>query len=334
MTMSCSARWLGIPWAYALGAVLLPGGPVRADYVFQTIDYSGTTVLYGINDSGQIIGDSPFHRPGSFVESGGVFTTVAVPGHGGLARGINNAGTIVGYYATGGNNFHGFIDQGGTYTTFDAPGAVYGTFATGINDAGDIVGYYRYKQDAAGIRFYSHGFLLSHGVITTFDVPGATSTLAEGINASGQIVGVSYADPRLLDASSFLLSGGAYTTIQLPGEAPDIYALGINSGGQIGGYSFDGGKAHGFVLSGSSEVDVVDPNEDPRLGLDGMYGTYVQGINDSGQVVGYYYDRRYQIHGFLATPVPEPSGLLLLTIGALSVAAHRLTRSQRRRRTR
>jgi uncharacterized membrane protein len=45
------------------------------------------------------------------------------------------------------------------------------------------VGWY---SDAGG---KGHGFLLDQGNYTTLDVPGATDTHANGINASGQIVG-------------------------------------------------------------------------------------------------------------------------------------------------
>ena len=43
----------------------------------------------------------------------------------------------------------------------------------------------------------SHGFLLSHGQFTTVDFPGALGTLANGINASGDIVGRYLADDGL-----------------------------------------------------------------------------------------------------------------------------------------
>ena len=31
----------------------------------------------------------------------------------------------------------------------------------------------------------------------------------------------------------------------------------------------------------------------------GANGTYANGINDSGQIVGYYYDSNYDVHGFV-----------------------------------
>jgi probable HAF family extracellular repeat protein len=53
------------------------------------------------------------------------------------ARGINNAGQIVGWY-TDGNDFHGFVYGSGTYTNIDVTNTG-PTQAYGINDAGQIV---------------------------------------------------------------------------------------------------------------------------------------------------------------------------------------------------
>ena len=43
---------------------------------------------------------------------------------------------IVGQYADGAGNEHGFSYSNGVWTNFDEPSAVHGTFAYGINDFG------------------------------------------------------------------------------------------------------------------------------------------------------------------------------------------------------
>jgi probable HAF family extracellular repeat protein len=79
---------------------------------------------------------------------------------------------------------HGFVDNGGTYTTIDDPLGANGTFAYGISDAGQIVGTYVDSSNK------THGFLYSGGTYTTIDDPlGANGTTAFGINDAGQIVG-------------------------------------------------------------------------------------------------------------------------------------------------
>ena len=77
---------------------------------------------------------------GGFLLSAGVYTTIAVPGafttH---ISGINDAGQIVGQYATDPDTTFGFLLSAGVYTTIAVPGAG-STGACGINDAGQIVG--------------------------------------------------------------------------------------------------------------------------------------------------------------------------------------------------
>ena len=66
--------------------------------------------------------------------------------------GINPAGAITGYYNDAGFLDHGFLRaRDGTFTEFDAPGAV-STTPSSINPAGAITGSY---WDASGV----HGFL-------------------------------------------------------------------------------------------------------------------------------------------------------------------------------
>ncbi len=148
----CSAREIR-----ATGFVLNPDG------TFTTITIPGGGYLYGINDSGQIVGDG---SSGPLVYSGGVFTPINVSGY---AWGINNEGQISGSYQA---NFqtYGFIDTNGSVTTIDVPGSN-STVAYGINSAGQATGSF---TNSTG----DHSFVYTNGLFTTFDVPGATGTLA------------------------------------------------------------------------------------------------------------------------------------------------------------
>jgi len=54
---------------------------------------------------------------------------------------INNSGQIVGEYLDGSGDSHGFLLNGGVFTTIDFPaaqGGLGGDFAEGINDAGQV----------------------------------------------------------------------------------------------------------------------------------------------------------------------------------------------------
>src|SRR5262245_38579458 len=70
---------------------------------------------------------------------------------------------------------------------------------------------------------------------TTLDVPGASHTGDQGNHDAGQIVGY-YNDAGDI-AHGFLLSGGSYTTLNVPGEAIHLDGPNrrINDAGQVVG---------------------------------------------------------------------------------------------------
>jgi len=161
----------------------------------------------------------------------------------------------------------------------------------------------------------SHSFLLSGSTFSTFDFPGSFSTIALGINNSGQVVGYY----NLIGGAShnFLLSGGTFSSFDFPGGF-GTFAKGINDSGQVVGYYIlnpGSGATHGFLLSGGTFSTLDFP---------GASSTTVTGINNSGQVVGDYQTVVGPHHGFLATPtelgapVPE-AGTLYSVVGTLGL---------------
>jgi hypothetical protein len=111
---------------------------------------SASTIAYGINDVGEIIGaysndEVTFH---GFTLISGVFSTMDYPGATDTyLTGINNSGEIVGAWDSGGVDkygnplTHGFLLDSGSFTSFDSPYAgVSSTTPWGINDKGAIVG--------------------------------------------------------------------------------------------------------------------------------------------------------------------------------------------------
>jgi uncharacterized membrane protein len=266
-------------------------------YSFTTFNAPGATGFgtnaYGTNDSGQIVGfffDAGNTTTHGFLDTGGSFTTIDVPGATRTsAYGINKSGQIVGWFRDAFGD-HGFLDTGGSFTTFNVPGAI-DTYGYGINDSGQIVGSF---VDAAG----SHGFVDTGGTFTT--LPG----VATGINNSGQIVG-----------AFGLYTGGSFTAINVPG-ASSTSAGGINNSGQIVG-SFNFPMGQGFLDMGGGFTTVNVP---------GFCCTFAQGINDKGQIVGWVGFPASPEMAFVATPVatPEPPGLLTLATAALfGIAWHR-----------
>ena len=61
----------------------------------------------------------------------------------------------------------------------------------------------------------------------------------------------------------------------------------------VGRYAATG--THGFLLSDGVFTSIDDP--------DAAFGTVAKGINDNGQVVGFYIDAIGSAHGFLADPL-------------------------------
>src|SRR5262245_64240218 len=161
-------------------------------HIFNSLNQPGiftsATEAFGINDTGQIVGQ--YSDPGGttgFLLSGRTYTTLDASATGDtFAFGMNATGQIVGSY-TNATGTHGCLLSGGIdYTTLEDPVAAFGnTIARGINTTGMIVG--DYKDASANF----HGFLYFNGLYAPIDDPSATtSTQASGINDASHIVGV------------------------------------------------------------------------------------------------------------------------------------------------
>jgi len=139
-----------------------------------------------------------------------IFTTIDFPNaNSTAARGVNDAGQIVGYFSDS-TGTHAFLLSDGIFTSIDYPRAS-STQGRGINSAGEIVGYF---TDSAG----THGFFRDTGgnFSPAIDAPGATKfgTFALGINdVSSQIVGDFFVATG--QQHGFLDSGGSFTTIDV-----------------------------------------------------------------------------------------------------------------------
>ena len=249
------------------------------------------------------------------------FTRIVVPGSSAtFARGINDAGDIVGQFSTGGV-IHGFKLANGIYTAIDYPGARF-TVATAINNAGQIVGLFGFSDgdqhgfrrdpngtyvvvDVPGVGFteprgitsdgriagwfardpadptdLGHGFLLSGGSFTTLNAPDALNTFIYGINDAGTMVGGDQFESGVIHG--LLVAAGAFSTFDPPGAAA-TFPYGISGAGQIAGMFRDAGvKNHGFVRDTNGRFKTVDPP--------GSVGTEIHGINRGGKIVGWYYD--------------------------------------------
>jgi probable HAF family extracellular repeat protein len=159
---------------------------------------------------------------------------------------------------------------------------------------------------------------------------GGFGSIADGINASGQVVGES-ATAANAATHAFLYSGGIMTdlgTLTLIGEGESV-ANGINASGQVVGAStITGNGFHAFLYSGNSMTDL---NSLLPAGS-GWELLGASAINDSGQIVGIGSIKGVQ-HAFLMnTDSPEPGSLALLSIGLVAGCLGRWLRPREHQR--
>jgi probable HAF family extracellular repeat protein len=158
--------------------------------------------------------------------------------------------------------------------------------ASGINASGQVVGSL-WNSDGPGRAFL---YPFPGGPMQA--LKGGTGSAARGINASGQVVGQVYSGGEFGSSHAFLYAypGGPMQDL-LGGDG----AAGINASGQVVGSS--GMRAFLYPYPGGPMQDLG------TLGHNDY--TEANGINDSGQVVGYSMTADGYRHAFL---YPYPGG--------------------------
>ena len=259
------------------------------------------------------------------------FNFFSVPGASATyGQGINDSGQIVGGFQDSTGVTHGFLLQGGKYTTVDPPGAIY-SLPQRISNAGLIIGLY-YSADGL-----EHGFSYQNGKYKTLDFPGATATEANGINVSGEIVG-DYYDAQGID-HGFIFNHGSYQTADVPGS-PNTVLWAVNDLGVLAGTTAPdpfNGPFTGFLRAGGNYRSVqfpgaantwpyglnnqgivvgqfAAPNGGDELGFVNVFGSYRAilaypgSVNDLGQMVGIGFENGDNVVGFTAQLPPIVPG--------------------------
>ena len=196
-----------------VGQYALPTAPTQRhgfllkDGTFFTLDPVGSTFtnVLGINERGDIVGRycvlAVCTPPGTgayrgFLFRDGEFTFIDVPGATETDPfKIDGRGRIVGGFLTAGGEEQIFVLNNGVFTALAPPGGQPVSLETGgINERGDIVGNYcEMSFPCFSASTDVHGFLMTARGFATIDIPGARTTVANGINARGEIVGA-YSD--------------------------------------------------------------------------------------------------------------------------------------------
>jgi hypothetical protein len=158
-----------------------------------------------------------------------------------------------------------------TFTTFDHPLGINGTYACGVSQ-GTVVGYYMDSD------YDSHGFSLVGSTYKAIEVPDSMMTECHGVD-NGKIVGC-YRSNSNGAYHGFVYDGTSYTTIDDP-DAPSwgaTLACGISGKNIVGYYVDELNKNHGFLFDGSSYQQLDCP-------FAGEYGTVATGVSGN-KVVG------------------------------------------------
>ena len=301
----------------AAAALAAPAGHAQIAHTPLDVPDATATYAFGLSNAGHVVGraDDAAGTHHGFLYSGGTYTWLTVPGATLTeAYGVNAAGQVAGNYRDAAGAFHGFLYADGAFTVFDVPGQA-NTLARNINDLGQVVGWY-------GAANGGHSFLYAGGAFTLLpDVPGAPNTAVGGINNLGEMAG-NYGPPDFpAHSRGYLYRDGAFTFLDFPGAA-STFAPKLNVLGQLVGRWVDAaGVNHGYFYEGGvyRSYDV------------GSLGTSGFGVNDAGQVAGWYQDAA-GFHGYLSTvaavTAPEPATLVLTAAGlcGLALAARRRAR--------
>jgi len=280
--------------------------------------YMGTTPV-AINSNGEIAGvfvDASYATHSFLRSPGGVLKLIDLPGQGTFVQGMNSSATVVGYVADQ-NGTHGFVRLlNGTHAIFDVPGSIL-TSANGINDTGTITGF---SITPDGVY---HGFVrASDGAITTFDAPGnPRRTSPSKINATGTVVGY-YIDANSGNHGFVRSKNGKFITLDGPNSSSTV-ADDINVNGIVVGSIAQPGGGHSFLRGTNGKYTIFDPP-----GTD-YRGSTPASINDSGAIVGYFYDSNggAVLHGYLRNPdgtlvvLDDPSATSLGTL-ATGINSH------------
>jgi probable HAF family extracellular repeat protein len=203
-----------------------------------------------------------------------------------------------------------------------------------------------------------HAVIYFDGAITDLGTLGGTSSVAYGINNTGQVTGQAYLSGDTI-YHAFVYANGSMQDLGTLGAPGNSVGHGINSAGDVTGqanqhaFLYAGGtmKDLGTLGAGSSEgwsindagqivgdsatasgathafLDSNGMMQDLNSLLAGPNSGWMlesaTGINNSGQIAGYG-TLDGQEHAFLLTPTtPEPGSGAVLAIGAIVLLARR-----------
>ena len=304
---------------------------LAASYEFLNLTAPGSAPSdqvygFGVNDLGQVIIENNTSGA-SFVYNLSTNSYIPIPSHpdalGTNPYAINDSGTIVGTYAPLGGGDLGFSLSAGVFTDVVYPtGSTY-SYPVAISNNGNLAGL-------NGSSALFQAYVKYNGTFAETNVPAAwgSDTTFFGINNAGIAAGgyqVAGGPQNLWSSVVYDAATDTFTPVAGPPGYAASELEGINDSGVMVGAAWND-LTTGFPIDGF----IVDDGtwtllDDPAAGPGGS--TVPIGINNLGDVSGYYLDANGNVLPFVAVPVPELSTWVMMALGfmGLSFAAHRRT---------
>jgi len=234
--------------------------------------------------------------------------------------GINDKGVTVGFWSAQNkksqtNNNFGFYSMNGQFHSVNFPTRNMSkppvNQLLGVNDRDVAVGFYMGAKGQA----HSYEFSILGGWFRRIRIPGSMSTTASGINNHGAVAGF-YTGRGGVTRGFLRGAHGRVIRLTFPG-ASSTMAFGVNDFGEVVGTYMTGqgnnAKSFGFTWSRRTGFRKIN---DPQ----GRGATTLNGINNAGDLVGFFTDRTGNTDGVLvarghfrapmATPVtPMPTAM-------------------------
>jgi hypothetical protein len=216
--------------------------------------------------------------------------------------GLNNIGDTVGFWANAAGANFGFYTAGSHFHEVNFPGVPNSKpqmdQLLGINDHGIAVGFY--QNSAGNLRGFEYNIHSRH--FSRVLIPGASQGLsgpsltAAAINNNNEVAGSCVTQTK--ETVAFVKTRNTFTTLIFP-HSTSTQALGINDHGLVvGDYTTGSGNSarmHGFTWqAGHGFREINDPL--------GVNTTTINGVNNKGDLVGFYVGRGGNTNGFLASP--------------------------------
>lgn len=320
--LSTDSRSTGDPGNYFVS----DGGRLR-DLGLRAYGLNSPTAF--INNAGVVAGTAYFDAgPRAFIDYNGQVKMLAGSGNS-TARDLNNAGQVVGSYASSADSGHPFLyDANGQFIDLGTLGGRNGR-ALAINENGLVVGEATLAGDSSW-----HAAMwvpLAGRVIDLGTLDGGTYSMAKDVNDNGDAVGnSSVLVDGVMREHAFLYTEGTMRDLGTLGGRHSE-AMQINNLGQVLGRSERADRTREidayFVYADGLMTDIADLVDD--LGITTVIRAR---LGDNGYIAGYGRDTSGNGIAFLLRPgtageppgngVPEPATWAL---GLMALAALRLT---------